>query len=177
MLEFYFDFMLEYVDPQDFQYVEMDTDSAYMALSAPVLADVIKPNLRTQYQQQKHLWFPREDTPEHTAYDQRTPGLFKAEWIGRGFVGLCSKCYYCFGSTSGGDKLSCKGVNKKQNPVNKDSFLQVLRTKQPGQGANRGFRTWGTSVVTYVQHKSALSYLYPKRKVQEDGITTLPLDL
>ena len=28
MLQFYYDFMMEFVDPADFQYVEMDTDSA-----------------------------------------------------------------------------------------------------------------------------------------------------
>ncbi|CAG2202430.1 unnamed protein product [Mytilus edulis] len=35
MLEFYFDFLDVYVDRSDFEYCEMDTDSAYMALSGP----------------------------------------------------------------------------------------------------------------------------------------------
>ena len=43
MLQFYYDCLDKYVDRSDFQYVEMDTDSAYLALSADKLDDVIKP--------------------------------------------------------------------------------------------------------------------------------------
>ncbi|KAI8487962.1 hypothetical protein Bbelb_344100 [Branchiostoma belcheri] len=84
MLQFYFDFMLEFVDVSDFQYCEMDTDSAYIAISADRLEDVIKPHMRERYENEKHLWFPRTDTPENAAYDKRTPGLFKEEWAGDG---------------------------------------------------------------------------------------------
>jgi len=172
MLQFYFDFMLKFVDPKDFQYIEMDTDSAYMALSAPTLEEVIKPDMLEEYHREKHLWFPRTDTPEHAAHDKRTPGLFKIEWQGQGMVGLCSKCYYCFGFS---DKVSCKGLNKRQNAIGKDNFMQVLQTKKPGSGTNRGFRTLGTAMVTYTQKKDALSYFYPKRVVHEDGVSTSPL--
>ena len=48
-----------------------------MALSADTLDAVVKPNMKARYQSEKHLWFPRTDTPEHAAYDKRTPGLFK----------------------------------------------------------------------------------------------------
>ena len=34
MLEWYYDFLLEYVDKSDFEYIEMDTDSAYFAVTA-----------------------------------------------------------------------------------------------------------------------------------------------
>ena len=33
MLEFYYDFMMKFVDRSDFEYLAMDTDSAYMAVS------------------------------------------------------------------------------------------------------------------------------------------------
>lgn len=46
MLEFYYDFMDVYVDRLDFEYCEMDTDSAYMAISGPCLESVIKPEMR-----------------------------------------------------------------------------------------------------------------------------------
>ena len=32
MLQFYFDFMDKYLDRTDFQYCEMDTDSAYIVI-------------------------------------------------------------------------------------------------------------------------------------------------
>ena len=35
MLRFYYDFMDKFVDRCNFEYCEMDTDSAYMALAAP----------------------------------------------------------------------------------------------------------------------------------------------
>ena len=53
------------------------------------------------------------------AFDKRTPGLFKVEWSGAGFVGLCSKTYYCFGAT---DKYSTKGLSKRHNTIDKDAF-------------------------------------------------------
>jgi hypothetical protein len=72
MLEFYYDFMDVFVDRSDFQYCSMDTDSAYMALSTDTLEEVIKPHLRQKYILEKNDWFPRDDTPEHAAYDKRT---------------------------------------------------------------------------------------------------------
>jgi hypothetical protein len=44
-----------------------------------------------RYQMEKKNWFPRTDTPEHAAYDKRTPGLFKREFNGNGMIVLCSK--------------------------------------------------------------------------------------
>ena len=42
---------------------------------------------------------------------------------------------------------------------------------------NRGFRTINLMVVRYEQTKKRLSYFYPKRQVQDDGIHTKPLNL
>ncbi|XP_078681083.1 uncharacterized protein LOC144916013 [Branchiostoma floridae x Branchiostoma belcheri] len=178
MLEFYYDFMLEFVDVSDFQYCEMDTDSAYIALSANSLGDVIKPHMRERYNREKSDWFPRTDTLENAAYDKRTPGLFKEEWSGNGIVGLCSKTYYCFGGEDKThDKFSCKGVNKRCNDIDHQKYLRVLETKRSGKGINKGFRMRGNEMHTYVQIRDAFSYFYPKRKVKNDGITTLPLDI
>jgi hypothetical protein len=85
----------------------MDTDSAYMALSATSLEEVIKPDM----QQQKN-WFQRTDTPEHATYDKRTPGLFKTEFNGDGMITMCSKTYFCFGAeeSTGKPTISIKAV-------------------------------------------------------------------
>jgi len=45
MLQFYYDYQDVYVDRGDFAYCEMDTDSAYMALSGPTFTSVVKPDL------------------------------------------------------------------------------------------------------------------------------------
>ena len=108
------------------------------------------------------------------AYDKRTPGLFKVEWRGDGFIGLCSKTYYCFGAT---DKSTSKGLNKRQNDIDKDKFLAVLTNRRSGSGVNRGFRVHNSSMMTYVQERATLTYFYPKRKVLADGLSTAPLDL
>ena len=174
MLEFYYDFIDTFVDRRDFQYCAMDTDSAYMALSADTLEDIVKPELRQRYAAEKHLWFPRTDTAEHAAYDKRTPGLFKEEYRGDGIVALCSKTYYCFGEK---DKFSCKGVNKRNNEIDKKTYMDVLVTKKSGTGINRGFRSVDNTMYTYLQERAAFSYFYPKRKVLADGVSTRPLEL
>ena len=94
---------------------------------------------------------------------------------GDGIISLCSKTYYCFGD--GKDTFSCKGVNKKNNVINKDKYLDVILSKRSGSGVNRGFRVMNNTMCTYVQVKNAFSYFYPKRKVLEDGVATIPLDI
>ena len=198
MLQFYYDFVARYVDRSLFQYCEMDTDSAYIALAGDSIDDLVAPEHREHYFRNRSQWLPAEccdnhkDDYVHTrlagrtwtatepcciarkAYDKRTPGLFKIEWCGDGFIGLCSKTYYCFGST---DKCTTKGLNKRQNTIDKDTFLSVLTNRRSGSGVNRGFRVRDSSVMTYIQERAALTYFYPKRKVLEDGLTTAPLDL
>ena len=49
MLEFYYDFLDVYLDYSHFKMSEMDTDSAYMALSSENFEDLIKPHSRWKY--------------------------------------------------------------------------------------------------------------------------------
>ena len=198
MLQFYYDFIDRYVERPLYQYCEMDTDSAYIALAGDSIDDLVTPEHRKHYFKHRSEWLPAECCDEHKkeyvntrlagrswtatescclarkAFDKRTPGLFKVEWCGNGFIGLCSKTYYCFGST---DKCTTKGLNKRQNTIDKDAFLSVLTNRRSGSGVNRGFRVRDSSVMTYIQERAALTYFYPKRKVLEDGLTTAPLDL
>ena len=198
MLQFYYDFIDRYVERPLYQYCEMDTDSAYIALAGDSIDDLVSAEHREHYFKYRSEWLPAECCDEHKeeyvntrlaertwtatepcciarkAFDKRTPGLFKIEWCGDGFIGLCSKTYYCFGST---DKCTTKGLNKRQNTIHKNAFLSVLTNRRSGSGVNRGFRVRDSSVMTYIQERAALTYFYPKRKVLEDGLTTAPLDL
>ena len=74
---------------------------------------------------------------------------------------LCSKTYCCYDNKSDKFKFSSKGLNKR---VLEDS-------------GDSGFRTINHMVATYEQTKKGLSYFYPKRQVQDDGIHTKPLNL
>ena len=107
MLEFYYDFMDLYIDRKHFEYCEMDTDSAYMAIANENFEDIIKPYMKGRYQKgmkgfctnthpkadNVFHWFPRNCCTKHERYDKRTPGLFKIEFQGDKIVGLCSKTY------------------------------------------------------------------------------------
>lgn len=42
MLEFYYDFLYNYLDPRDFELIQMDTDSNFMAISAERLDDIVR---------------------------------------------------------------------------------------------------------------------------------------
>ena len=68
---------------------------------------------------------------------------------------MCSNTYYCFGAT---DKYSTKGLSKRHNDIDKDTFLTVLTNRQSGGGFNRGFRVRDSSVITYVQERAALTF-------------------
>lgn len=49
MLGFYYDIMDLYVDRTNFECCEMDTDSAYMAISGTCLENVIRPEMKDKY--------------------------------------------------------------------------------------------------------------------------------
>ena len=156
------------------------------------------PELRDHYFRHRSEWLPSEFCDEHRnvyvrgrladrpwvgdeacckvrrAFDKSTPGLFKVEWSDDGFVVLCSKTYYCFGTT---DKYSTKGQSKRHNAIDKDAFLEVLTNRRSGGGTNRRFRVHHSTVLTYVQERAVLTYFYAKRVVHEDGVTTGPVDV
>ena len=175
MLEFYYHCIDTYLDRRDYQYLEMDTDSAYMALAGDSLEELVKEDKREAFAANKHLWFPRTDTPQNAAHDKSKPGLFKVEWSDDGSVGLNSKTYCCWGEDGG--KSSCKGISKKLNNPQKETYLEVLKTQRSQGGENRGFRVLGNRVYTYAQHRTGFSYFYTKRQVLSDGVSTAPLDI
>ena len=199
MLQFYYDCIDRFVDRKDFQYVEMDTDSAYMALSAP-LESVLKPGTERAFWEQYSLWFPRRACEAHgssfiecmlagepwvqdeccrriTKHDSRTPGLFKEEYRGTGAVALNSKTYVCWDSTKNTSKASSKGISKRLNELTANVYKDVLQTQQPFTGVNRGFIRKDRQMVTYKQSRAGITYYYVKRRVLEDGVSTAPLDI
>ena len=70
-----------------------------------------------------------------------------------------------------------KGVNKGQfkNPML--NYEHFLNTKENFRACNSGIRTKDQSMATYKQYKNALTYFYPKRKVLDDGRSTVPLNI
>ena len=74
-------------------------------------------------------------------------------------------------------KKACKGLSTKLNQFCFDTYLNVLKIKCSGVGVNKGFVCKNHQVFTYTQKRAGLTFLYSKRKVLEDEITTIPLDL
>ena len=197
MLEFHYGVVDRYLDRGKYQLVEMDTDSLYMALSEPTLEAAVRPSMKQQFYFNYHRWFPSPHCNRHRdlyveikmdgdewipksccrerqLYDKRTPGLFKLEFKGKDIVALCSKTYICTDG-EGTTKISCKGLNKARNQLTKERYLRVLQEGESGAGENCGFRSVGKNVRTYLQTRHSLSYLYIKRRVCEDGVSTLPI--
>ena len=112
MMQFYYDFLDKFDSREDFQLLEMGTDSSYMALSRERFEDV-RPHLREQFYKEYSQWFPGQACDKHytefqmtrlakqpwnpaqcsdcldrVRYDNRTPGLFKTEYTGALFQNI-----------------------------------------------------------------------------------------
>ena len=174
MLEFYYDCVDKYLSHEDFIYSEMDTDSAYMAISGDSFKELIKPELREEFEKDKHNWLVTPLAPQ----GKHTLGLFKVEFKGKKIISLCSKSYckekFVSDSTPGQVKFSMKGVNKKQfkNPM--PHYEHVLSTKEIFRACNSSIQAKDQSMATYKQFNNALIYFHPKLKVLEDRCSTIP---
>jgi len=169
MLEFYYDFLDKYIDRRDFELIQMDTDSNYMAISGERLEYIVRPELKQEFEAEKNQWLA------WNKWSGRTPGLFKLECEGSRMLALCSKCYYV--GEAGGEKkkFSTKGMSKKQNEIRWQRFKAALEGSKD-MATNRGFRMRDGQMVTYEQQKLGLSAYYDKRWVLPDGIHTEPIE-
>ena len=166
MLEFYYDFLDKFCDRRDFELIQMDTDSFYMAPSAEDFDDIIKPEMKELYKEEKKNWLVTDE------YSKRVPGLFKPEFKGKRMIALTSKCYYADnGRDEGVKKFSCKGVSRRHNEMNWERYRKALFGSLD-KVTNIGFRKRDNHIVTYEQSKLGLSAYYDKRIVHEDGIHT-----
>ena len=176
----------------------MDTELLKLALAEKELEDCIRPERRTEWQRLPSNdyvdiftadalanFFPRTYCVKHKQHDKREPGLFKEDFRCTEMLCLCSKTYCCNDVTSKKLKTRSESLNKRVIEQSGDGLLEkyrrVLNEKVnvtfPNEGNNRGFRTNSHSVATFEQVKKDLSYFYPKRIVESDGIHTQPLNL
>ena len=165
MLEFYYDFLDKFCDRKDFELIQMDTDIFYMALSAENFDDIIKPEMKELYKEEKKKWLVTDE------YSKRVPGLFKPEFKGKRMIALTSKCYYADNGAGSNKKFSCKGVSRRQNEMSWERYKNAL-FGSVDKITNIGFRKRDNHIVTYEQSKLGLSAYYDKRIVHEDGIHT-----
>ena len=165
MLEFYYDFLDKFCDRRDFELIQMDTDSFYMALSANDFDEIIKPEMKELYKEEKKNWLVTDE------YSKRVPGLFKAEFQGKRMIALTSKCYFADnGKDEGVKKFSCKGVSRRQNKMNWERYKNALFGSLD-KARNIGFRKRDNHIVTYEQSKLVYRLITTK-ELFTDGIHT-----
>jgi len=169
MLEFYYDFLDKFIERRDFELIQMDTDSLYMGISGERLEDLVRPELKAEFEAEKKEWLSWDK------WSSRTPGLFKLEGEGSRMIALCSKCYFIDDRNGEKKKLSTKGMSKKQNEITWERFEAALKGERD-LATNRGFRMRDGRMVTYEQQKLGLSAYYDKRWVLPDGIHTEPIE-
>lgn len=167
ILEFYHDFLDHFIDRQDFELIQMDTDSLYFALSANKLEEVVKPELQTEFENCKKDWLAWD------TFSNRTPGLFKLEFEGDRAIALCSKCYFVDGEKK--SKHSSKGMSARHNSLTWGRYKMALEGHKD-RAENRGFSLRNGQMTTYKQEKLGLSAYYDKRYVLRDGIHTIPIE-
>ena len=180
ILEFYYDFLDKYFSRQDFELCYMDTDSFYLAMSDDSLDEIVRPEMKQEYEANKKNWLATDK------FSERTSGLFKPEFVGTRGVWLTAKCYLVQNEALNENKYSCKGVSKKHNDLHfqrykdvLDVFLKTrrdteLEEKDIDKAKNMGFRVYDKGVVTYEQNKLGLSAYYNICYVLADGIDTRP---
>jgi hypothetical protein len=81
-------------------------------------------------------------------FSERTPGLFKIEFIGSKMIALTPKCYFAEGKN--GTKYSCKGMSKKQNDMTWKRYMKAFQGFLD-KAENTGFRVSDQHIVTYEQ--------------------------
>ena len=137
ILQFYYDCLDHFLDRDDWQLVEVETDSQYLALSEPIdpermdkdlsyhpLMSMVNPDLLEEFKKMLYghcednwepdnyvHFFPRQCCEAHNKLDQKRPGLFKTEVWGTEITCACSKTYSVI--TSDPDPSHLSGYKEK----------------------------------------------------------------
>ena len=103
MLELYYNFFTRFCDVNNFEELEMDTDSLYLSLAEKELEDCIRPEMRAEWQRLRSndcvdkisgdavaYFFHRTCCVKHEQQDKRESGLFKEEFRCTGMLCLCA---------------------------------------------------------------------------------------
>ena len=147
----------------------MDTNSNYIATSAERIEDIVRPELKPEFEAQKNSG--RLGTSGAAA---PLVSLSLSVWASR-MIALSSKCYFIEEPEDEKKKFSTKEMSKKQNEITWQRFKAALEGSKD-MATNRGFRMLDGRMVNYEQQKLGLSAYYDKQLVLPDGIHTRPIE-
>ena len=126
------------------------------------LNEIVKPEMKQAYEADKKNWLATDK------FSERTPGLFKPEFVDTKGAWLAAKCYLVQNEANE-NKYSLKGVSNKHNDLHfqryKDVLNVFLKTRRDGElegkdidkPKNLGLRVYDQGMVTYEQKKLGLS--------------------
>ena len=187
----FWEFINKFLVNDLYQLMECDTDSLYIAFARETIDECVKPELKEEWDTEKHNFFSSTDDSDFkfggenipfSQWDKRTPGKYKPEFEGVGMICLNSKVFHIWSDKLDKEgmlivKTSCKGTQKKRNDLIRKNFFYVLESCNPYFIENAGFIRDGLDTKTYTQIKKGLGYFYGKRKVLADGVSTTHLDI
>ena len=189
----FIEFCFTVLKKDSYRFMSTDTDSIYIAFKdGPNFTDNLDPDKLEFFEQEKHKYF----VTSTAMYGERTPGLFKVEARGKNMVALCAKSYVVFDEHENTLKFSSKGVQKSTmyelgKELSKDEdynsrntyknvfkvYQDQLQKGKTQQIINRGMKRTNDVFTTYEQEKKCNTNFYCKRRVLDDGVTTVPLDI
>ena len=78
-----------------------DTDSFCLAMSGDSLDEIVRPEMKQEYETEKKNWLATDK------FSERTPDLFKPEFVGTRGVWLTAKCYLVQNEVHNKNKYRC----------------------------------------------------------------------
>lgn len=201
MLEFMYDFLAKYLNRDKYQLMYTDTDSLWIAFAGHDLNTVKVEDYPDEKTFQK-AWTDNAsrtlsecvkkdyiNSPQYledykkfivcNKFDEKTPGLFKIEFIATDACFNGPKMYAASNLPLGKTKSGGKGFNAAQNAnlLNVDVMEKTIRTQTVQIAVNRGFRIFDHCVHTYHAEKIGVGCVNDKRFMMDDGVTSYPLFL
>ena len=76
--------------------------------------------MKQAYETDKKNWLATDK------FSERTPGLFKSEFVGTKGVWLNAKCYLVQNEAPNENKYSCKGVSKQNDDLHFKGYKDIL---------------------------------------------------
>ena len=153
----------------------------YLAMSGDSLDEIVNPEMKQAYETDTKNWLATDK------FRDRTPYLFRSEFVGTRGVWLTAKCDLVQNDV-GKNKYSYKVVSEKHNDLHFQRYKKVLnvslkarrdselKEQDIDRAKNVGFRIYNHGMVTYEQSKLGLSAYYYSCYVLANGIHTRPLD-
>ena len=204
ILQFYFDYLLRFINFDDISTIFQDTDSLYLNLSQYTFEACIKEEMKSFFtyltkgrcvkitnivylEHDEDTYFPRSCCDLCKMADSRSPLLFHLEASGSEVFALCSKTYALRDEKENENELSvvkysCKGQTRSNVKLDGSQYIEAYYGQKPVSAPNFGFQFRGqrggeSQMVTYETIKQNFQMLYLKRRVLDCSCCTVALDI